>query len=43
MEGILKIAPTTTEGTEFYLPHHPVVRQEAETTKLCIIYYGSAK
>ena len=42
-EGIVEIAPTTTKGTEFYLPHHPVVRKEAETTKVRVVYDGSAR
>ena len=42
-EGIVEIAPTTTQGTEFYRPHHPVVRKEAETTKVRVVYDRSAR
>ena len=42
-EDIIEIAPNTLQGTELNLPHHPVVRQEAETTKVCIVYNGSAQ
>ena len=30
-------------GVEFYIPHKPVVREGAETTKLSIVYDASAR
>jgi len=35
--------PNVFEGEFHYLPHHGVVRQESETTKLRIVYNGSAR
>ena len=42
-QGIVEIAPEKVEGKEFYLPHLTVVREEAETTKLRIVYDTSAR
>ena len=42
-QGIVEIAPEKVEGKEFYLPHRTVVREEAETTKLRIVYDTSAR
>ena len=46
-DGIVEIVPdkeiNTDEESVHYLPHHGVVRQDRETTKLRIVYDGSAK
>ena len=30
-------------GRLHYLPHHPVIRQDKETTKICVVYGASAR
>ena len=42
-DGIIEKAPKEVKGTEFYIPHKPVVREEAESTKMRIVYGASAK
>eukprot|EP00794_Sanderia_malayensis_P016265 gene16265-biopygen13818 len=42
-EGIIEKAPSTAEGKEFYIPHKPVVRELAESTKTRIVYDASAR
>ena len=42
-EGIVEIAPEKPENKEHYIPHKPVVKETAETTKLRIVYDASAK
>jgi len=32
-----------TGKREFYIPHKPVVRESAETTKLCVVYDAPAR
>ena len=42
-EGIVEVANEPPVGKEFYIPHKPVVRESAESTKLRIVYDASAK
>ena len=41
-EGIIILEGEPT-GKEFYLPHKPVIRQSAESTKLRIVFDASAR
>ena len=41
--GVIEKAPAVPGKREFYLPHKPVVRETASTTKLRIVYDGSAR
>ena len=42
-EGMVKRAPSEVMGKEFYLPHRAVVQENAETTKLRVVYDASAR
>ena len=42
-QGIIEKVTQEPEGREFYLPHRPVVRESAESTKVRIVYDASAK
>ena len=42
-EGIVEVASQDSQGVEFYIPHKPVVRESAESTKMRIVYDASAK
>ena len=42
-DAIVEKAPESSERTEFYLPHRSVIRENAESTKIRIVYDGSAK
>lgn len=42
-QGIVEPAPAEPKGTEFYIPHRAVVRENAETTKLRVVYDASAR
>ena len=42
-QGIVEKATEEADGREFYIPHKPVVRDSAETTKLRIVYDASAR
>ena len=37
-EGIVELADQPPQGVEFYIPHKPVVREAAQSTKLRIVY-----
>ena len=41
-KGIVERAEEIPKGREFYIPHKPVVRESAESTKLRIVYDASA-
>ena len=42
-QGIVEPAKDEAKGKEFYIPHKPVVRESAETTKMRIVYDASAR
>lgn len=42
-EGVVEAADQEARGVEFYIPHKPVIREEAATTKVCVVYDASAK
>ena len=42
-EGVVEAADGEAQGVEYYIPHKPVVREDAETTKIRIVYDASAK
>ena len=42
-EGIVEKAVSEAKGREFYIPHKPVVRELAESTKTRIVYDASAR
>jgi len=42
-EGVVERAPVEVSGREFFLPHRAVVRRNAETTKLRVVYDASAR
>ena len=42
-EDIVQSAPEKPNGHEFYIPHKPVIRENADSTKLRIVYDASAK
>ena len=41
-QGIIEPVPEQSSQNEFYIPHKEVVKKSAETTKLRIVYNGSA-
>ena len=41
MEEVTGLDPNSEDAT--YLPHHPVIRQSALTTKLRVVFNASAK
>lgn len=42
-EGIVELAPATPTGCECYIPHKAVIRENAETTTVKIVYDTSAR
>jgi hypothetical protein len=42
-EGIIESVSNPSEGREFYIPHRPVLRTSAESTKLKIVYDASVR
>ena len=42
-QGVIEPAPATEPEKAFYIPHKAVVRKQAETTKLRVVYDASAK
>ena len=42
-EGIIEKADQPSVGREFYIPHKAVIRPDAESTKLRVVYDASAK
>ena len=42
IEHVNNLCPPVPKALH-YLPHHAVVRQDQETTKICAVYDGSAK
>ncbi len=42
-QGIVEEAPKQATGIEFYIPHKEVIRENAATTKLRVVYDASAK
>ena len=41
-DGVVERVTESAKGKQFYLPHKPVVRQSAESTKVRIVFYASA-
>ena len=43
-QGIIECVPREKEESDdsYFLPHHGVVREDKETTKLCVVFDGSA-
>ena len=42
-QGIVEDCPPEPAGREFYIPHKPVIREEAASTKLRVVYDASAR
>ena len=42
-EGIVEQVTKEPKGKEFYIPHKPVLRETAESTKTHIVYDASAR
>lgn len=42
-EGIVEAADQPAQGLKCYIPHKPVIREEAASTKVHVVYDASAK
>jgi hypothetical protein len=42
-QGVVEVAPAEAIDNKFYLPHKAVIRQQAESSKLRVVYDASAK
>ena len=42
-QGIIEDCSLEPTGSEFYIPHKPVIREEAVSTKLPVVYNDSAR
>ena len=42
-QGVIEPANKQAKGVEFYIPHKPVVREGAQTTRTRIVYDASAQ
>ena len=42
-EGVVERAVDEPQGREFYIPHKPVIKETAETTKMRIVFDASAR
>ncbi len=42
-QGIIEKAPKESDQRKFYIPHKPIVKESAETTKVRIVYDASAR
>lgn len=42
-DGVVERAPTEVKGKECCIPHRPVIRENAETTKMRVVYDASAR
>ena len=42
-EGVVEKAPAKVTGKEFYMPHRALIRENAESTKLRVVYDASAR
>ena len=43
LSGVIETAPAEPKGKEYYIPHKSVGKQDAETTKLLVVYEASAR
>ena len=42
-QGVVEIAERPAQGVEFYIPHKPLVRENAKSTKMRIVYDASTR